>query len=123
MKKRPVNLDLTTLKFPVMAIVSILHRVSGVILFLLIPLLLFLLSGSLKSYENFEQVSGWLSTFPSKLIIFGTLTALIYHFFAGCRHLLMDVGFGEGLDCARKSAVLVMVLTVISMIGVGVWLW
>ena len=122
-RSRPVNLDLMTLKFPVTAIISILHRISGVILFLVIPCLLGLLGCSLKSEESFNQVVRLLSSLPSKLIIFAILTALVYHLFAGCRHIIMDFGYGESLKSGRIGAYLVLILTVITMIGLGIWLW
>lgn len=123
MKKRPVNLDLMTLKFPIPAIISILHRISGVILFLLIPGLLFLLSCSLESNEQFDRVAHWLSSIPAKFIVLGFLAALIYHLFAGCRHLLMDFGMSETLKCSRLSSYVVLALTLIVTIGLGIWLW
>lgn len=123
MKKRPVNLDLMTLKFPVPSIISILHRVSGVIVFLLIPVLLFLLSCSLKSSEQFEKVVQWLSSPIIKLMVLGFFVALIYHLFAGCRHLLMDCGIGESLQASRRSSYVVFILTLIATIGFGIWLW
>lgn len=122
-KKRPVNLDLTTIKFPLPAIVSILHRISGVILFLLIPLLIWILDNSLFSENSFDTVQAYANTWIVKLLIWLSLSALIYHLFAGIRHLLMDTGWGETLPAARKSAKVTIVLTVIVMILLGIWLW
>lgn len=122
-KKRPVNLDLTTIKFPLPAIVSILHRISGVILFLLIPLLIWILDNSLFSENSFDTVQAYANTWIVKLLIWLSLSALIYHLFAGIRHLLMDTGWGETLPAARKSAKIAIVLTVIVMILLGIWLW
>lgn len=122
-KKRPVNLNLTTIKFPLPAIVSILHRISGVILFLLIPLLLWVLDNSLFSENSFDTVQAIANIWLVKLLVFVSMTALIYHLFAGIRHLLMDTGWGETLPAARKSAKVVIGLTVLVMILLGIWLW
>ncbi|MFS9598930.1 succinate dehydrogenase, cytochrome b556 subunit, partial [Klebsiella variicola] len=85
--KRPVNLDLRTIKLPVTAYTSILHRISGVILFLGIAVLLFALDKSLSSEEGFEQVKACLTSPLAKLVIWGLLSALLYHLVAGVRHL------------------------------------
>jgi len=122
-KKRPVNLDLTTIKFPLPAIVSILHRISGVILFLLIPVLLWILNNSLFSENSFDTVQAYANTWGIKLLIVFSMTALVYHVFAGIRHLLMDTGWGETLPAARRSSKIVIVATVIVMILLGMWIW
>jgi succinate dehydrogenase / fumarate reductase, cytochrome b subunit len=121
--KRPVNLNLLTLRFPITAIASILHRVSGFILFLLIPLFLGLLSVSLKSPEGFFIVHGCLTHLLTKLIILAFLLALFYHALAGIRHLVMDAGVGENLTQARFSAGLVMGLAVGLTALMGIYLW
>ena len=121
--KRPVNLDVRTISFPIPAIASILHRISGVILFLVIPLLLWTLSMSLESAEGFEKIRSCFTSLTGKFLIWAILTALIYHLFAGIRHLFMDAGMGESLKAGRFIAKLVIGLAVISSIAIGVWLW
>ncbi|MCB2551775.1 succinate dehydrogenase, cytochrome b556 subunit, partial [Listeria monocytogenes] len=79
----PVNLDLRTIKLPVTAYTSILHRISGVILFLGIAVLLFALDKSLSSEEGFEQVKACLTSPLAKLVIWCLLSALLYHLVAG----------------------------------------
>lgn len=120
---RPINLQLTTLKFPPMAIVSILHRLSGVILFVAIPCLLYMLDCSLRSEQSFLRLKQWLGAWPVKLLLWLLLSALFYHFIAGVRHLIMDLGWGESLSSGRRSALSVICLAVLSAILVGVWLW
>lgn len=122
-KKRPVNLDLVSLKYPPMAIASILHRISGVVLFLLLPVMLFILGQSVQSEEAFIHVKNLLSQSCYKLIVWAFGAAMIYHLLAGIRHLLMDIGFGEHLHAGRNSAVLVIVLAVILTIFLGIWIW
>lgn len=122
-KQRPVNLDLGSLTYPPMAIASILHRISGIVLFLLLPVMLCFLSESLHSQESFDQLQHSLDNPFYKLMLWGFSTALIYHLLAGIRHIIMDLGFGETLVVARKSAVFVIVLAIILTIGLGVWIW
>lgn len=121
--KRPVNLDLTTIKLPITAIVSILHRASGILVFLLIPFLLGWLAHSLKSPESFAALQTCLSHPLTKLFVFVFFAGLIYHLVAGVRHLLMDLGIGEGKQSGKCGARLVMVVSAIVVICLGVWLW
>ncbi len=118
-----MNLDLTTLKFPPMAIVSILHRISGVTLFLAIPLLLFLLQSSLSSADQFQHIQQLLTGIGFKFVIFVVLAALFYHLVAGIRHMIMDIGFAETLQAGRRGAVAVMIISGILIILAGIWLW
>lgn len=121
--KRPVNLDLTTIKFPPTAIASILHRISGVIIFILLPLLLWMLQVSLKSQESFDMLRDLLASPLLTLLVWGILAALIYHILAGIRHLLMDMHIGDTYKTSRKTAIAVIALSIIGFIVVGVLLW
>ena len=112
-KVRPTNLDLTTIKQPVSAIASILHRISGVINFILAGFLLILLDFSLQSSNNYQLIVSFLHNYLVIFIMWGFLTALTYHLFAGIRHMLMDLGYFEEIESGRKSAVVVMFITVI----------
>ena len=121
--KRPVNLDLGSLKFPPMAIVSILHRISGVILFLLMPLMLYILKLSLSTPESFNQLQIWVQCFYLKFFLWVFSAALVYHLIAGIRHIFMDFGLGEELNDGRKSSVFVLILASILTILLGIWIW
>ncbi len=121
--KRPVNLDIGTIKLPITAYVSILHRASGVALIGAIAILLGLLSYSLKSPEDFAAVQACLSSVPMKLLMWAVLAAFIYHLLAGIKHLVMDMGIGETLEGGKAGAVLVLVFTVIGVVLAGVWVW
>lgn len=122
-KKRPVNLDIGTIHLPVTAYVSILHRVSGVVLFGAVGLFLWILDSSLSSEESFNSIKVFMSTLTVQIIIWLSLAALIYHLVAGLRHLVMDYGFGETLSGGILGAKLVLVLSVILMLMAGFWLW
>jgi succinate dehydrogenase / fumarate reductase cytochrome b subunit len=121
--KRPVNLDLRTIRLPLPAIVSILHRASGVVLFLLIPLLLWMLQMSLTSAWTYTQLQDLLLHPLVKIVIFGLLASLIYHLVAGVRHLFMDAHIGDTKEGGRLGAKCVMFVSAVLIILVGVWLW
>ncbi|MHC8471397.1 succinate dehydrogenase cytochrome b556 subunit [Plesiomonas shigelloides] len=123
-KQRPVNLDLKTISFPITAIASILHRVSGVITFIVLGILLWLLSLSLSSEQGFAQAQAITDTFLVKFILWGILTALAYHVVGGVRHLLMDLGFGEeNLAVASRSARIAFAITIVLSLLAGVLVW
>lgn len=122
-KKRPVNLDLSTIKFPIMAIASITHRVTGVVLLAGILILLWMLDTSLTSEEGFTAVAEALTLPLAKVVVWAVLAALAFHLVAGLRHLLMDLGIGESLKGGRTGAWLTFALAVVLIILAGVWLW
>ena len=123
-KQRPVNLDLTTISLPLPAIISILHRISGIILFALIPFLLYTLQTSLESADGFARVTAWFASPLVKLITFGSLAAILYHLLAGLRHIIMDMGYAETLSAARTTGTVTLVLAVtFTLILTGIWLW
>ncbi len=100
----PKFLNLAQIRFPVGAIASILHRVSGVVLALSLPLLASALADSLRSPEGFASVvHGATRSWFAPLLFIGAW-ALVHHIFAGVRHLLMDAGIGHRLPQARTSA-------------------
>ncbi len=123
-KKRPVNLDLRTIKQPLPAIISILHRVTGVALFIGAIFMLYVLSLSLESQAGFNEAAGMLQdSFLAKLIAWGLVSALLYHFFAGIKHLIMDLGHCEELESGRLAAKVTLVVAVIAILLAGVWIW
>lgn len=122
-KQKPINLNFLTIKFPINAIVSILHRLSGVFLFIVIPLLLWCLNKSLISSEDFDNVIQYFHSPMVRLISWIVLAALAYHLLAGIRHLIMDWGIGDTLRGGRIGAQLILLLFAIFVVLLGVWLW
>jgi len=123
-KKRPVNLDISTISMPVTAIVSILHRITGIILFVGLAFLFYAFDLSLESQEGFDQVVNALQTnFLAKFIIWGVVSALMYHFVAGVKHLFMDLGHFEELESGRSAAVANLVIAAVLIVLAGVWIW
>ena len=121
--QRPVNLDLRTIKLPITAYTSILHRISGVILFVGIVLVLYALDKSLASEEGFAEVQACLASPVAKLVIWGLLSALLYHLVAGIRHLIMDLGVGESLEGGKLGSKIVIAVSVVIIVLAGVWVW
>ncbi len=111
-KKRPKNLDLTTIRLPLPGKVSILHRVSGAGLFLCLPLLLWLFGDSLKSAESYAALKSLAASLPVKVILAGLLWAFVHHFCAGIRFLLLDLHVGIEKEAARKSATVVFAVSI-----------
>ncbi|MBI0470806.1 succinate dehydrogenase cytochrome b556 subunit [Pectobacterium parmentieri] len=123
-KQRPVNLELQSIQFPVTAIASILHRVSGVITFVAVGILLWLLGTSLSSEEGFLRAAEIMDSFIVKFIVWGILAALAYHIVGGLRHLLMDFGYiEEDLAAGKRSANISFIITVVLSILAGVLVW
>lgn len=120
---RPVNLNLFTIKFPLPAITSILHRISGVALFAGTAILLYLLQISLESQAGFDLALEIMNSLLGKILMWLILAALSYHLIAGTKHLLMDIGIGETKGGAQTGAVIVIIGFVISAVLAGVWIW
>ena len=111
-KKRPKNLDLTSIRLPLPGKVSILHRVSGAGLFLCFPVLLWLFGASLTSPETFATFKSVAGMLPVKVILAGLLWAFVHHFCAGIRFLLLDLHVGIEKEAARKSAGVVFAVSI-----------
>lgn len=95
--KRPVNLSIPSIRLPVTAYVSILHRLSGLVLILAFGAFLYMLHFSLASPSDFDKMVEALHRPSCKFGIWVLLSALAYHSCAGIRHLIMDMGIGEDL--------------------------
>jgi succinate dehydrogenase / fumarate reductase cytochrome b subunit len=115
----PVFLNLLQIRLPVTAIVSILHRLSGALLFLALPLFIYALQESLRSQESFAALIGQIDSFPVRTILAILLWSLFHHLLAGLRFLLLDVDMGIQRQQARNSAWLVNILAVIAAISLA----
>ena len=110
-KPRPKFLTLSEIHLPLPGFVSILHRVSGASLFLLLPWLIYLLQLSLTSPETFEHFKTYVAHPLAKLILFGLCWAFLHHFCAGIRFLLLDIQVGIEKPQARASAQAVLAIS------------
>jgi len=122
-KQRPKHLALNEIRLPLPGIVSILHRVSGVGLFLLLPVLLALFGASLGSADSYADSKAIVGGIFVKLLLMGLLWAFLHHFCAGIRFLLLDMHKGIELQAARSSARLVLVVSLTLTVLVGAKLW
>ncbi|WP_083595514.1 succinate dehydrogenase, cytochrome b556 subunit [Candidatus Erwinia haradaeae] len=110
--------------FPLTAIASVLHRISGVIIFLSTGVLLWLLGLSLTSPEGFLRASAVVDHFIFKFIIWGMLSTLAYHIFSGIRHIMMDCDFLDAtLKTGKFSAQILFLVTTLFSILSGVLVW
>ena len=122
-KQRPVNLDITTIKFPPTAIVSILHRVSGVGMFIAMVFVIWAWATALQSSADFDMVKEVMGGIIGKIIAIGTVSLLIFHVVMGVRHMFMDMGYFEELDSGNNSAKAGIILWLVLSVVVGVVLW
>lgn len=120
--KRPVNLDLTSIRFPVMAITSILHRISGIGLFVLMPYMLYLLGNSLKNAGTYQDIVQHVHTPLARIAILLFAMGMVYHLVAGIRHMIMDLGFGESLEAGQRSAYIILAISAVCALLVGYWI-
>lgn len=122
-KNRPKNLNLFTIRLPINALVSILHRATGCALFLVLPVMLLLLHLSLKSAAHLAMVLAFLHSHFIKLVLMGLAWAFFHHFFAGIRHLAMDVHWMTTLMKARYTSKVVLVMGLLATLVVSLTLW
>ncbi len=120
-KQRPVNLDLRTIRMPITAIVSILHRATGLLLFILIPFMLWVLSFSLSSSDHLAQLQNWMGNFWLRFFLWVFFAGMFYHIAAGIRHLLIDIHIGETLMGGRMGAWIVFVLSFVVIVLTGIY--
>jgi succinate dehydrogenase / fumarate reductase cytochrome b subunit len=109
------NINVTQIaqyRLPLAGFVSILHRISGMLMFLFLPFLLYLLDCSLTSENTFDHLKEFTQPVVVKLIILALAWAYLHHFFAGLRHLAMDVHMGLDKDSSRQSAVGVFLISI-----------
>lgn len=122
-KERPVYISLTQFRFPVTAIASITHRITGMVLFLGIGYLLWLLGLALESPAGFSQAVLALEAPFAKLVLWGVLGMLIFHILAGIKHMIMDFHIGDSFEAASAASYGVFVLTVVLTLAAGAWIW
>ena len=131
LKQRPVyrNIHITQLphyRLPASGLVSILHRISGALLFILLPFTIWLFDTSVTSEVSYAQFSslfsaGWagLPGWFFKLVVLGLIWAFLQHLFAGLRHLWMDMTHATGLAFGRQSAIATLVATAVLTVALG----
>jgi len=120
---RPQYLNLLKIRLPITGVASINHRLSGLILFLSIPISLYLFQLSLSDQNGFADMLAWLSSPLIKLGLIILTWSFIHHLLAGFRFLLIDQNIGISLPAARKSAwFVVFAAIIVTLIISGVWI-
>jgi succinate dehydrogenase / fumarate reductase cytochrome b subunit len=120
---RPVNLDIGTIKLPITAYASILHRISGVFLFVAIGVMIYALDLSLSSEAAFASIASIMSSAVVKLIVWAVLAGLIYHSVAGVKHLIMDMGYGESYEGGVLGSRITFAVSAVLIALAGMWVW
>jgi len=120
--RRPRYLNLFRIKLPLPGIVSFLHRVSGALLFIAIPLLLAVFQLTLSSPADFDKVRQGLESPLVKLVLIVLLWGYSHHFFAGLRFIAMDMGLGMDLEKTRLNSWLVVAFSLTLTVLIGGWL-
>jgi succinate dehydrogenase / fumarate reductase cytochrome b subunit len=123
-RPRPVYLDLLAIRKPIPAIVSIMHRASGALLFLVgIPAMLWGVQASLASPESYASLRAFIGHPLAKLVALALVWAYLHHLFAGFRHLTQDLHVGLDLEPARRSAAAVFAAALLITLIVAIRLW
>jgi succinate dehydrogenase / fumarate reductase cytochrome b subunit len=122
-RNRPKHLDLVKIRLPVPGVVSILHRISGAGLFLMLPFLLYLLQLSLQAPDTYVVFRSIFANPLVKLLLIGLLWAFLHHFCAGIRYLVLDMHIGTELAAARSSSYAVVAVSLVMTVLLGAWLW
>ena len=123
-KPRPRYYDLNLAHLPPPGLVSIFHRISGLLLFFpVLPALLYLLQSTLGSEQGYSRWREFFAQGEVKLVTLGFVWLYAHHFWAGIRYLLLDVHWGVQKAPARASAYAVLALGVITTLLVGWRLW
>lgn len=120
--KRPVYLNLLKIRLPIGGVVSILHRVTGVFLVLLLPVAIYLLQQSLDSAVTFEKTVRILGSVPGRVFALIVVWLFTQHLYSGIRHLLLDIDVGIEKATARGSAWLTLVASIITLLLIGFWM-
>ncbi len=122
-RNRPKNLNLLTIRLPIPALVSIMHRVSGAFLFILLPVLLWVLHQSLANIASYQMAQVVLHHPITKLICLAVTWAYLHHACAGIRHLALDAHYGLRLNYARATSRAVLIISGLLTLRMGIWLW
>ena len=124
-KERPVFISVSpfTFSFPFTALASIAHRITGVLLFLGVGYLLWLLSLGLESEAGFAEAEAILAAPFAKFVLWAVLSMLIYHILAGVKHLLLDFHIGDTFEAATATTYAVVGLSAVLALITGAWLW
>lgn len=122
--KRPKNMDMTTMKLPIMGVASILHRVSAVIIWVSLAYFLPILYISLKSAQGFATIETMLiESFIAQFVTWGFMTAAGYYIFGGLKHVIQEFGYFETLQDGKLISQIAIGLGVVLSVVFGIRIW
>ena len=123
-------IDAVGYKLPIAGIVSILHRVSGLLMFVLLPFVVWLFDVSLSSEVSYERFAsaylagiGWAPAWFVKLVTLALIWAYLHHAIAGLRHVWMDVAHAVSKEQGRSTAIATLALSLLLTAGLGIKLF
>jgi succinate dehydrogenase / fumarate reductase, cytochrome b subunit len=119
-KQRPLSPFVTIYRWPVTMFTSITHRVTGVALYAGMVLVAWWLIAATMGPEVFEPTQRIAASIIGRIVLFGFVWALTFHFLNGIRHLAWDIGYGFDVATANKTGVLVVTLSVLVAIALFV---
>lgn len=123
-KNRPKNLDLATIKLPIMGVASILHRISAVVIWFSLAFFLPALYLSLGSNQGFAEMQQMLAgNFIIQFLVWGFLTALGYYICGGLKHMIQEFGYFETLEGGRLISQVAIGLGIVLSLFTGLWVW
>jgi len=122
-KERPVDLNIGAFRWPMPALMSITHRLTGVFLFAGVGLLIWMLDESLSSAQGFADAKELFSSGLAKFALWFVLAALAYHTVVGVKHFLMDMGIGESLESGLLASKIALAVSLVLILLIGVWIW
>lgn len=123
MERRPIDFGVRHHRLPPGALVSILHRISGLVLVAVLPFLLYALQLSLENASGYARVTGIFARDAGRIALFLVGSAFAHHFFAGVRHLLLDVHIGIERGGGRAGAAAVLIADALAAGLLAWWLW
>ena len=122
-KRRPVFLNLLQIHLPLGGVLSILHRITGVLLVLAIPVFIYIHQLLNADEDSFTQALELMQTIPGRIILSLIVWMLIQHSLSGIRHLMMDLDFSYDRSIARKTAGITFVSSLLLILLTGVMIW
>ncbi len=113
MKSKHIFLNLFFIKFPITAITSIIHRLTGIVLFVFVPIALYFFKLSFESESSFLLSMELINVFYVKIFLYFLILSFIFHFVLGIKHILMDFGFFDSKSASFKISILSLMISIV----------